>query len=208
MRALRIAGLAFGLAGLAAPTLVGAQQQGTWWQLSVAPTVVLHGAGPQARPLSSSGLGDGTVDPGFGAELVVGRELGGIPLALRVGASFHDHDNTLGSGTLTGETSMLRALLQSSFALDADGRFTLDGGAGILRARSESRLPTLGATTGLVGARSRVTVTEVAPLVGAGLSWRILRGSTLSAGLRVGVDIAFTEGDPTFMLPIGVQIGR
>jgi len=201
MSSYRIAAVALAVAGLSSSAVA----QDSRWNFDVAPTFVSHVQGPQAKPLAS--LGDGTVAGAFGIEGMISRS-GSIPLALRVGFSSSDIENTFVTRQITGDNTMIRAQLLTHKMLDQGGRFRLDLGAGLLHAVTEASIPQAGVTAGLLGARGLIKTTETAPLVGTGLTWNVLRSGPVRAGVRVGAEMAFTQDKSTMVVPIGIQIGR
>jgi len=204
------------LLALALPaTSVAAQSSGLGGNESPPPSWIaftgamdLHVAGDQASTLAlrTDTEFSGTVANGVRLEAEVGRRLRGLWIALHAGGSYHSHEDGPGSFEISGNTKSAKASL--TFGLLQPNRMVnADLGFGILYLRSETVTSTAGEVIGLPGVNAGLSVKEWAPMMSASTTLRLLgNGSGTSLGLRMGVDIAATQDQPTVRIPLGLRL--
>jgi hypothetical protein len=175
---------------------------------TIAPSVLGHLSGSQASPLRPSS--DGTVKMGFGVDVAVERASASWPLELRLGWTMHDQEGAFSTRNLEGDTHFIRAMLSTHrmLGIGLSQPLKFEVGAGLLHARTESVVPRLGQNIGLPGVSETVRVVETSPMIGTAVSYKFWQGASFGAAARLGLDIAFSEGASTFLLPFGIQFTR
>lgn len=200
-RRVAAAGAILGFAAVA-----GAQENPGSIRVVVEPLVMAHLSGSQASPLTASD--EGSVKLGFGLDVLLSRAAQRWPLELRAGWSMHDHEAVFSTRTLEGDTHFIRGMLSTYRMVDLGlGQpVKVEIGAGLLHSRSQTTVPRVGNVVGLIGVAESVRVIETSPMIGTAASYKFWQGASYGAAARLGLNIGFTEGATTFLLPFGVQI--
>jgi hypothetical protein len=189
------------------PTSLEGQRVEQGSDVGIGGLALFHSAGPQAEPLDI--FAGGVVEPGFGFEVSAARRFGRLPLIVRGSWSRHRHGLGTSSVAVDGESDLFRAMILVQRGLMQNGRLVAEAGGGVFGSHSRTTFPRAGQEIGLVGVGSGTEVRELAPHLGAGLSLVLGRlPASTRLGVRGGVEMAFTEREPTLVFPVSVSITR
>jgi hypothetical protein len=185
---------------------VGENRSTSWVAFSGA--LDLHMAGDQASlmALRSDSELSGAMAHGVRIEVEAGRRLKGVWVSLQAGGSYHAHEDGPGSFEVSGNTKSAKAALAFGI-FQPDRRVNAELGIGVLYLHSETVASPAGGVIGMPAVNAGLRVQEWAPLVNASTIVRLLGdGSGPSVGLRLGVEVAATQDQPTVRVPVGLRV--
>lgn len=195
------------LALMAVAGTVSAQSAPTQIQFSIAPIRVMPLGHLGAIP--GGAIATGALNAGMGAEAGLLSSLGKVPVGLQVRWSAHDLRDVASTTDARGRASMFRVVMVARQAVDPMGRFTLDGGAGVMY--RQSRMPVVSGDDAFGGAQTtlgHLRTTEVAPLLAAGLSMKLSNLGAFSLSVRGGIEAGLGQSGRTLMVPVSLLVTR